>query len=294
MASEYSASADASGVALAGTSEDSNSSTTSAKDPFYLQSSSTPVVFPVKEVVGGRVVRKTFSTSVVEDITQPESPISSGSSAAVDSDSSESSDSLHHETNHRKVTFSIQNGIQGDVSGQLTNGDEVVAAGRSMLVGRTEEKGGSTLVVAIAEESTLVGAAEKEVTTLVDMGMEKDESTLVMEDVGTDKEVSTLVSHVAVLEEDGEVRVDRVVGGGELKVQQQLAAVPGVITEWEDRAVAYSQDAQKRFLKYDLEIGRGSFKTVYKGLDTETGVAIAWCELQVSTLIYQRVLSILG
>lgn len=37
-----------------------------------------------------------------------------------------------------------------------------------------------------------------------------------------------------------------------------------------------------RFNKFDIEIGRGSFKTVYKGLDTETGVAVAWCELQVS------------
>ena len=37
-----------------------------------------------------------------------------------------------------------------------------------------------------------------------------------------------------------------------------------------------------RFLKFDEEIGRGSFKTVYKGLDTTTGVFVAWCELQVS------------
>ncbi|RWS11383.1 serine/threonine-protein kinase WNK1-like protein, partial [Dinothrombium tinctorium] len=34
-----------------------------------------------------------------------------------------------------------------------------------------------------------------------------------------------------------------------------------------------------RFLKFE-EIGRGSFKTVYKGLDTSSGVAVAWCELQ--------------
>jgi WNK lysine deficient protein kinase len=31
-------------------------------------------------------------------------------------------------------------------------------------------------------------------------------------------------------------------------------------------------------------LGRGSFKTVYRGLDTETGVAVAWCELQGSKL----------
>lgn len=37
-----------------------------------------------------------------------------------------------------------------------------------------------------------------------------------------------------------------------------------------------------RFLKFSLEIGRGSSKTVHKGLDTDTGVAIAWCEINVS------------
>jgi len=36
-----------------------------------------------------------------------------------------------------------------------------------------------------------------------------------------------------------------------------------------------------RFFKYDKEVGRGSFKTVYRGLDTLTGVPVAWCELLV-------------
>ncbi len=44
---------------------------------------------------------------------------------------------------------------------------------------------------------------------------------------------------------------------------------------------AIDQSPDNRFLKYDREIGRGSFKTVYKGLDTETGVPVAWCELHV-------------
>ncbi|KAK3101753.1 hypothetical protein FSP39_006118 [Pinctada imbricata] len=48
--------------------------------------------------------------------------------------------------------------------------------------------------------------------------------------------------------------------------------------ETEEKAISTSPDG--RFLKFDIEIGRGSFKTVYKGLDTETGVAVAWCELQ--------------
>jgi len=49
-----------------------------------------------------------------------------------------------------------------------------------------------------------------------------------------------------------------------------------------------SQSPNGRFLKFDWEIGCGSFKTVYKGLDSETGVHVAWCELQVcsSFIIY--------
>lgn len=46
------------------------------------------------------------------------------------------------------------------------------------------------------------------------------------------------------------------------------------------------ESPDKRFLKYGTEIGHGSFKTVYKGLDTESGVPVAWCELHVSHLIY--------
>lgn len=52
------------------------------------------------------------------------------------------------------------------------------------------------------------------------------------------------------------------------------------IEEAETKAVGTSPDG--RFLKFDIEIGRGSFKTVYKGLDTETTVEVAWCELQVN------------
>ncbi|XP_063314987.1 serine/threonine-protein kinase WNK4 isoform X2 [Pelobates fuscus] len=52
--------------------------------------------------------------------------------------------------------------------------------------------------------------------------------------------------------------------------------------ENETNAVATSPDG--RYLKFNIEIGRGSFKTVYKGLDTETTVEVAWCELQTRKL----------
>ncbi|XP_076329037.1 uncharacterized protein LOC143235106 isoform X6 [Tachypleus tridentatus] len=53
----------------------------------------------------------------------------------------------------------------------------------------------------------------------------------------------------------------------------------------EDEAVkARDTSPDGRFLKFEEDIGRGSFKTVYKGLDTATGVAVAWCELQQERL----------
>ncbi|KAL8222176.1 UNVERIFIED_CONTAM: hypothetical protein K2H54_075085 [Gekko kuhli] len=62
-------------------------------------------------------------------------------------------------------------------------------------------------------------------------------------------------------------------------LQEERSRQQEDIEELETKAVAFSTDG--RFLKFDIEIGRGSFKTVYKGLDTETTVEVAWCELQV-------------
>ncbi|KAA0201809.1 hypothetical protein HAZT_HAZT007158 [Hyalella azteca] len=49
---------------------------------------------------------------------------------------------------------------------------------------------------------------------------------------------------------------------------------------------AIDKSPGSRYLKFENEIGRGSFKTVYRGVDTETGVDVAWCELLVSDMIY--------
>ncbi|XP_063604855.1 serine/threonine-protein kinase WNK3-like isoform X7 [Penaeus indicus] len=51
------------------------------------------------------------------------------------------------------------------------------------------------------------------------------------------------------------------------------------VVEEEDAEEAVDASTDSRFLKFDHEIGRGSFKTVYRGLDTDTGVDVAWCEL---------------
>ncbi|XP_041490792.1 serine/threonine-protein kinase WNK1 isoform X13 [Microtus oregoni] len=68
-------------------------------------------------------------------------------------------------------------------------------------------------------------------------------------------------------------------GGGSAKeLQEERNQQQDDNEELETKAVGMSNDG--RFLKFDIEIGRGSFKTVYKGLDTETTVEVAWCELQ--------------
>ena len=57
--------------------------------------------------------------------------------------------------------------------------------------------------------------------------------------------------------------------------------LPNYIFLFSDDPDAVDTSLDGRFLKFPEEIGRGSFKTVYRGLDANTGVAVAWCELQV-------------
>ena len=84
-------------------------------------------------------------------------------------------------------------------------------------------------------------------------------------------------------EEEGEEE-DKETAKARAEAEQREAEkkVQDDIEEAETKAVGTSPDG--RFLKFDIEIGRGSFKTVYKGLDTETTVEVAWCELQVRQL----------
>ncbi|KAM8829581.1 serine/threonine-protein kinase WNK2 isoform 7-T7 [Synchiropus picturatus] len=77
----------------------------------------------------------------------------------------------------------------------------------------------------------------------------------------------------------------RAKGGGALNASCNdggKTAIKAVSEENEEEAEmkAVSTSPGGRFLKFDIELGRGSFKTVYKGLDTETWVEVAWCELQ--------------
>lgn len=81
-------------------------------------------------------------------------------------------------------------------------------------------------------------------------------------------------------EKERETEEERELAKARAEQREAEKRVQEDIEEVETKAVGTSPDG--RFLKFDIEIGRGSFKTVYKGLDTETTVEVAWCELQVS------------
>ncbi|XP_027134687.1 serine/threonine-protein kinase WNK2 isoform X6 [Larimichthys crocea] len=76
--------------------------------------------------------------------------------------------------------------------------------------------------------------------------------------------------------------------GDRTEAEPKAEVVPSDVTgkalsdenEEEPGTKAVSTSPGGRFLKFDIELGRGSFKTVYKGLDTDTWVEVAWCELQ--------------
>uniref|UniRef100_A0A7N6FM06 non-specific serine/threonine protein kinase n=1 Tax=Anabas testudineus TaxID=64144 RepID=A0A7N6FM06_ANATE len=83
----------------------------------------------------------------------------------------------------------------------------------------------------------------------------------------------------------GRASADEKKGGDALNVtcsDGAKTAIKAASEENEEEAEmkAVSTSPGGRFLKFDIELGRGSFKTVYKGLDTETWVEVAWCELQ--------------
>ncbi|XP_067247708.1 serine/threonine-protein kinase WNK1 isoform X7 [Chanodichthys erythropterus] len=120
------------------------------------------------------------------------------------------------------------------------------------------------------------GIVEVQSPSVQDVGARQAEALGTVEiepsDVG-DKEQESGVADRREEEEKGvaKARAEAEQREAEKKVQDDIEEV-------ETKAVGTSPDG--RFLKFDIEIGRGSFKTVYKGLDTETTVEVAWCELQ--------------
>ncbi|KAJ1354862.1 Oxidative-stress-responsive kinase 1 C terminal [Parelaphostrongylus tenuis] len=99
-------------------------------------------------------------------------------------------------------------------------------------------------------------------------------TTLVVPDENLSTEVKVPVETLPSDDREKERRDEEVRAKEQLEVDDDFDA--------QEKPIDKSPNG--RFLKFDEELGRGSFKTVYRGLDTETGVAVAWCELQESKL----------
>lgn len=104
-------------------------------------------------------------------------------------------------------------------------------------------------------------------------------------DVDLMKDTLHSVLHACLPTDEDGIVVERMGGGVGSETAASLTtstvAPDGTFDDDDDEEKAVGVSPDGRFLKFEEEIGRGSFKTVYRGLDTQTGVAVAWCELQV-------------
>ncbi|XP_055077990.1 LOW QUALITY PROTEIN: serine/threonine-protein kinase WNK2 [Periophthalmus magnuspinnatus] len=102
------------------------------------------------------------------------------------------------------------------------------------------------------------------------------------------QDISSTESHVALKDSAADSANADEGKGGKMEPEPKADSAALDVTgkagsdenEEEPGMKAVSTSPGGRFLKFDIELGRGSFKTVYKGLDTDTWVEVAWCELQ--------------
>lgn len=166
--------------------------------------------------------------------------------------------------------------------GQIKNDGKDLGAGSITVSVPTSTSVEHSVERAVTEPSlTLLDVCDKTVVKQSDMTLcPRAENT--QQAAGDGKVVERVDGGgVSSLTEEKERETEEEKGLAKARVEQREAEkqLREDIEEAETKAVGTSPDG--RFLKFDIEIGRGSFKTVYKGLDTETTVEVAWCELQV-------------
>jgi len=161
-----------------------------------------------------------------------------------------------------------------------TNGDGPVAVDNSGTMGlanNVEDESSSIQKDAVVQKDAIVDKdstdGKVETSNSIDHPEDKEETSK--------EQTSTTTSTHDIQSDNQHKKVSFAETAAERETIEFRAGNDLTATEnvEEEKAVASSPDG--RFLKFDVEIGRGSFKTVYKALDTETGVAVAWCELLV-------------
>lgn len=174
--------------------------------------------------------------------------------------------------------LTLQPGL-GSVEGELRDAD--LGVGTSTLAAPTCSSGAHSAEGTGKEPSpSALDVTDKTVCKQLDVTLHPKDT----QEKGKDEKEADPGSVSSLVEEkDKETEEEKELARARAEQREAEKRVQEDIEEAETKAVGTSPDG--RFLKFDIEIGRGSFKTVYKGLDTETTVEVAWCELQVSAAL---------
>lgn len=164
--------------------------------------------------------------------------------------------------------------------GQIQNAEENLSAG-SVTVGAPTSSSVEHSGDGVVKEPspTVLDVTGKTVEKQPDVTL-RPRGSEVIQEVAKDRKASETVDEGSISSPNEEKERENELAKARAEQREAEKRVQEDIEEVETKAVGTSPDG--RFLKFDIEIGRGSFKTVYKGLDTETTVEVAWCELQVS------------
>ncbi|KAM7367107.1 hypothetical protein PAMP_015031 [Pampus punctatissimus] len=172
-------------------------------------------------------------------------------------------------------------GLGGSVvEGQIQNVEEDLSVGIITVAVPTNSNVEHSADGAVKEPSpTVLDVTDKIVEKKPDVTLcpRGSEGT---QEVAKDRKATEQVDESSITSPSEEKERENELAKARAEQREAEKRVQEDIEEVETKAVGTSPDG--RFLKFDIEIGRGSFKTVYKGLDTETTVEVAWCELQVS------------
>ncbi|CAB1457932.1 unnamed protein product [Pleuronectes platessa] len=203
-------------------------------------------------------------------------PQSLGSGPGVQDDEVERGSYLQINTRHPclGVSGAVEEGHVEIAEKDLTEGSVTVPVPTISSVEHTD--GAETVSSPTVLDVTDNTAVKQPDVTLTPRGTENTQQVAKDEKVIEHVEESSVSSRAG--EKERVTEEERGLAKARAELREAEKRVQDDIEEVETKAVGTSSDG--RFLKFDIEIGRGSFKTVYKGLDTETTVEVAWCELQ--------------
>ncbi|KAK5638044.1 hypothetical protein RI129_012339 [Pyrocoelia pectoralis] len=171
-------------------------------------------------------------------------------------------------------------------SGVIIGGDDVVDQQRKKKKDKSVKHGGVTHCIPIETDSNIDDDCDypQSELQLVPYDAKYNLPKALFSKINTDAMVEITDQNIDVLHQNVEINENNPDLNADIIVFEPSKAKDYVVEDDDDVYKPIAVSPCGRFFKYEEEIGRGSFKTVYRGLDTQTGVAVAWCELQEKKL----------